>query len=396
MRTICWILISFFVFVLFFSGLAQVTVIPVQKDRIKTAAKDSLVFSGLLSSWGLYNQSNSLPILLGARYIPTLNYSVMLQNDRQFDFEVSANIYGNSALRPFDAANTVGSLMPYRAWMRYSSRQLEIRLGLQKINFGSAALLRPLMWFDQIDPRDPLQITNGVWGLLSRYYFLNNANIWLWCLYGNSKSRPWDAGKTNQKYPEFGGRFQTPVPKGEVAISFHHRVSDNREQETSLPVWSEVSENRIGLDGKWDLGVGLWFEGTLVNKTRDIGLFTNQKILNLGADNTFGLGSGLTVVFEQLLFSYDRKALTFSNSVSFTGLSLSYPIGLIDNLSAISYFDWTNGSTYNFLNWKHQFNKLSLYCMAFWNPENYKLPQQDNSANFYSGKGIQLMLVFNH
>jgi len=183
MRTICWILISFFVFVLFFSGLAQDTVIPVQKDTLKTTAKDSLVFSGLLSSWGLYNQTNSLPILLGSRYIPTLNYSVILQNDRRFDFEASANIYVNSALRPFNEANTDGSFKPYRAWMRYSSQQFEIRLGLQKINFGSATLLRPLMWFDQIDPRDPLQITNGVWGILGRYYFLNNANIWVWSLY---------------------------------------------------------------------------------------------------------------------------------------------------------------------------------------------------------------------
>ena len=69
--------------------------------------------------------------------------------------------------------------------MRYSSDQFELRLGLQKINFGSASMLRPLMWFDQMDPRDPLHLTDGVWGLLARYYFLNNANIWLWGLYGN-------------------------------------------------------------------------------------------------------------------------------------------------------------------------------------------------------------------
>jgi len=55
-------------------------------------------------------------------------------------------------------------------WIRLSTKQFELRAGLQKINFGSATLLRPLMWFDKIDPRDPLQLTDGVYALLARYY----------------------------------------------------------------------------------------------------------------------------------------------------------------------------------------------------------------------------------
>lgn len=396
MKTIRYLLILFIIIALSFKGQAQDKIKPVEKDTIKSIGKDTLIFSGQLSSWILYNQGNNLPVFIGARYIPTLNYSIKLQNDRQFDFEASANLYGTIGIRPFDKAQTEGSLQPYRAWARYSTKQLEIRLGLQKINFGSASLLRPLMWFDQIDPRDPLQLTNGVWGLLGRYYFLNNANLWLWCLYGNDKTRPWDAEKTNQKYPEFGGRFQSPVPKGEVAISFHHRVADTQGLGATIPTYPAVAENRIGLDGKWDLGVGLWFEGTWVNKSKDIEMLTNTEILNIGTDNTFSIGNGLNVVFEQLLLSYDKKAFAFSNPISFTGLSLSYPISMIDNLNVISYYDWTNKTSYNFLNLKRQFNKIDFYIMAFWNPKNYQLPQQENSGNLYSGKGIQLMLVFNH
>lgn len=366
------------------------------RDLLNPEAKDTLVFSGQLSSWGLYNQFNSLPVYLGARYIPTLNYSIRLKNDRKIDIEGSGNLYGTLGIHPFDETQADGSITAYRAWARYSTKQLEIRLGLQKINFGSASLLRPLMWFDQIDPRDPLQLTNGVWGLLTRYYFLNNANLWLWCLYGNDKPRPWDADMTNQKYPEYGGRFQSPVKKGEVGLSVHHRVAETQISENGISNSQAVAENRIGLDGKWDLGVGLWFEGTWVNKTRDLGMFTNQEILNLGTDNTFSIGNGLNVVFEQLLISYDQKAFNFSESISFSGLSLTYPISLIDNINTISYYDWTNKTSYNFISLKRQYNKISFYIMAFWNPENYKLPQQENSANFYAGKGIQLMLVFNH
>jgi hypothetical protein len=366
------------------------------QDSLSKVAKDTLVFSGQFSSWGLYNKGNNLPVYLGVRYIPTLDYTINLGKDRKIDFEASVNLYGTTGINPFYQNNTDGSLTPYRAWARYSTKQLEIRLGLQKINFGSATLLRPLMWFDQIDPRDPLQLTNGVWGLLGRYYFLNNANLWIWGLYGNDKTRPWDVDKTNQKFPEYGGRFQSPVPKGEVAITFHHRVTDTQGLGSAVPSYPAVAENRLGLDGKWDLGVGLWFEGTWVNKTKDIGMFTNQEILNVGTDNTFSIGNGLNVVFEQLLLAYDKKAFTFNQSVTFSGLSLSYPISLIDNLSSISYYDWTNKASYNFMTLKRQYNKVSLYLMAFWNPKNYLLPQQTNSANYYSGKGIQLMFVFNH
>jgi hypothetical protein len=75
-------------------------------------------------------------------------------------------------MKDFNSFSSNGDIKPYRLWARYSTSQLEIRAGLQKINFGSANILRPLMWFDQMDPRDPLQLTDGVWGILGRYYTL--------------------------------------------------------------------------------------------------------------------------------------------------------------------------------------------------------------------------------
>ena len=366
------------------------------QETIRSDVKHQLNFSGQLSGWGVYNSVNDLPLNMGGRYIPTLNYAIKLPNARQFDFEVSGNGFGTLGLHPFDDTQTEGTLGIYRAWARYSAKHLEIRAGLQKINFGSATLLRPLMWFDQLDPRDPLQLTNGIQGVLGRYYFMNNANLWLWSLYGNEKRRPWDADKTNQSNPEYGGRIQLPVPKGEAAITFHRRITDTRGLGDTIPGYAAVAENRIGVDGKWDLGFGLWFEGTYINKSKETGIFTNTEILNIGTDNTFGIGNGLTIVFEQFLIASDQNAFAFSRAVPFSGLSLSYPLSLIDNLNVISFYDWNTNSSYNFLNLKRQFNKIALYIMAFWNPRNYQLPQQLNSGNYYSGKGIQVMFVFNH
>jgi hypothetical protein len=359
-------------------------------------AQDSLDFKGQASAWILYGPDNDLHVWAGARYIPQLNYGIPLAKDRLVDFEVSANISGTAGFNPFDTGRVSGDIKPYRLWARYSTHQFELRAGLQKINFGSASILRPLMWFDKLDPRDPLQLTDGVWGLLGRYYFLNNANIWLWGLIGNEKPKTWETGSTKKWFPEFGGRIQTPVPSGEAALSYHFRVADIHELDSSLAAYPEVAENRIGLDGKWDLGIGLWVEGTWIRKSRNADIYTNQEILNAGMDYTFGIGNGLNLVLEQLVVSYDEKSFQFSHLLTFTGLMLSYPIDISDNLGIIVFYDWTHDGFYNFVNWHKQFNQIAFYFMAFWNPKNYKMPQQGDSWNLFAGKGLQVMMVWNY
>jgi hypothetical protein len=359
-------------------------------------AQDSTQFKGQASAWINFNSGNKLPVYTGLRYIPQLNSGLPLKNDHKIDFEISANINGSAGFNPFDSLKATGQIKPYRAWVRYSTQQFELRAGLQKLNFGSASLLRPLMWFDQIDPRDPLKLTDGVWGLLGRYYFLNNANIWLWGLYGNTKPRGWESFGTNKHYPEAGGRIQIPVPTGEAAITYNYRIADTRNFIGLNQAYSEVSENKLGFDIKLDMIVGLWFEGSWTNKNKDLGIFKNQEILNLGTDYTFKVGNGLYFIFEQLLASYDETPFGFKNSTSFSLMSVSYPVSIFDNLSAIVYFDWNKKKAYNFINWQKQFDKITLYFMGFWNPVDYNIPDQGQGQNLFAGKGVQVMLVFNH
>lgn len=359
-------------------------------------AQDSLTFKGQLSAWALYNGGLDLPVYMGGRYIPQLNYEIQLKDDRLIDFEASANINGNFGFHPFDTISSDGTIKPYRLWGRYSSQQFEMRVGLQKINFGSAQLIRPLMWFDEVDPRDPLGLTDGVWGALARYYFLNNTNVWIWSLYGNNNPRGWDFAGTHQGIPEFGGRIQTPIPAGEAAISYHHRVSDTRGVNPAIPEFAKVQENRIGFDVKVDLVVGAWLEGSWVNSNENLDMFTNQEILSAGVDYTFGVGNGIYVIFEQLLASYDEKAFTFLNTTNYSLLSVSYPLGLFSNIQGIVYFDWDNTSLYNFINLQRDFRNFSLYLMAYWNPEDYRIPTQKIEQNLYAGRGIQIMFVLNH
>ena len=372
------------------------SVLICKSQVLQETEKDTFNLSGQVSAWGGYNSGNPLPVITGGRYIPSVYYGIRPQADRLFDFEASANLYGSLAFHPFDASESHAAIKPYRLWMRYSTDQLEIRLGLQKINFGSASMLRPLMWFDQIDPRDPLHLTDGVWALLGRYYFLNNANIWLWGLYGNHDPRGWELIPSNKKIPEFGGRIQVPVPNGEMGLSYHFRKADNSGMPLFTDFNNEIPEDRFGFDAKWDMKTGFWIEGSWTRKRMDAGTLTNQEILNAGIDYTFGLGNGLYMAYEHLILSYDQKPFDFRNRTSFSLLTATYPAGLFDNLSAIIYYNWTSHQVYNFATWQRQFDNIVFYLMAYWNPEGYGLPAKTGPQNYFSGKGFRIMFVFNH
>ncbi len=357
---------------------------------------DTLLLKGQLSGWGNYNPGHIAPVQTGVRYIPQVNYELRFPDRRQLDFEVSANTYGIANWEGFYEVETSGDLKPYRAWARYSGKQFEVRVGLQKINFGSAQMLRPLMWFDRIDPRDPLQLTDGVWGVLGRYYFLNNANIWLWGLYGNQETKGWEVLKTKVHAPEIGGRIQLPFFTGELGLSYHYREAESKVNDMILPAYSRIPEHRMGIDVRQDYVLGMWLEASWIYKAKDMGMFTHQELLNAGLDYTFALGNGLGANFEHLFAAYDREAFRFEEALNFTALSFSYPFGLFDSLSAILYYDHSHDQLYSFVNWQRQYNKVSIHLMAYSNPENYNLPTQGNMQNIFAGEGVQIMFVYNH
>jgi len=92
----------------------------------------------------------------------------------------------------------------------------------------------------------------------------------------------------------------------------------------------------------------------------------------------------------------DRKAFSFGNKRSLSLASINYPVGLFDRVGAIVYYDWTGKNFYNFLSWQKQLDNIIIYLMAYWNPSSAFLPSGTGSGNMFSGKGIQIMFVFNH
>ena len=84
------------------------------------------------------------------------------------------------------------------------------------------------------------------------------------------------------------------------------------------------------------------------------------------------------------------------NTLSLSGISLSYPLTLFDNLRTVVYYDWNNTEGYYFADWQRQLNHFTFHVMAYWNPDKVRLITQNLSSNRFAGKGIQLMVVWNH
>jgi roadblock/LC7 domain-containing protein len=375
-------------------GLLLVTIVALQLYA-GTVSAQSLGFKGQAIGWTTLNPSEPFQAQTGLRYIPELNFTLPA-GKYSIEGEFSANLWG-SGIYSQDSIELDGDISPYRMWVKFSGDQFELRAGLQKINFGSAQIFRPLMWFDRIDPRDPLQLTDGVYGLLARYYFLNNANIWLWGIYGDDKVKGWEVIPSLKNSIEYGGRVQLPLFTGEIAASYHHRIADpGPVLPDSITLGETSPENRIGLDFKMDLAVGFWAEVTLSKQDFSYTSLDYKSMMNAGVDYTFGLGNGLNLMAEGFGYLQGESPFAKDEGVAFGSLSASYPVNFINNVSAMVFYDFTNNNFYRFINWTMAFDKWSFYVMGFWNPETYSLYNVDPRTSLYGGWGCQLMAVFNH
>jgi hypothetical protein len=364
---------------------------------ITVSSQSKVQFFGQFSGLMGYGFDQEMSTLAGGRYIGGVEYNHLLDSFQALDFEASFNAGSSLFIRPFDSMTEQSSIDPYRIWARYHGKQWELRIGLQKIDFGKAKILRPLQWFNQMDPRDPLQLTNGVYGGLARYYFLNNANIWVWSLYGNEQPRGFDFIGSNAQKMEYGGRVQTPIKKGEVALSYHHRHASTSLIDF-LPEFNQIPEDRFGFDLQLDLKIGVWIEASKVikhHRMRD--LLPRQNLLStLGMDYTFGIGNGLSLISESMLLSSGNEWMEIQNTNWISTLMLTYPLTMFDNLSLIAYHVWTTDEPAVLLNFQHDFKKITAFIQTYYFPELGANLQQNELVNPFTGPGMRLQIVYNH
>lgn len=321
-------------------------------------------------------------VSVGIRYVPAYYGQT---SSFPVDLQISGNVWASYDM---DSEDPVAEASAYRLWIRHATDRFETRLGLQKISFGPAKLLRSLLWFDRLDPQDPLQLAQGVYALRLWYVFGNNANIWLWGLYGNKGTKGVEFNPTEEKSPEYGGRFQHPVGNGEIAITAHTRVIELSGQ--------RVSERRIALDGVWDVGMGLLFESAFIRTDLEESGSGWQSFLTVGADYTLGIGNGLTVLGEHLRFTLDDSPFGSAVERNMSGVMMTYPAGLLDQLSYFGFYDWNDGVPYHYLSWQRNYDVWTVHMSAFWSSGTISFLQENRSLQGVGGKGLQVILIFNH
>lgn len=334
---------------------------------------------GQLSGWLTGRRAQgSMEFDMGVRYIPQLEAALLARGENLLDLDISlsAFAFAGSALEEDADAEL------YRAKLRFATPQSEARIGLQKIDFGPAFLLRSLQWFDSLDPRDPVQLTDGVYGLRFMYSTLGNTSIWLWGLYGNDDTKGLELLATAGGRPELGARIQFPVPNGELAFTVHTRFVDASPVRSgalaealfgapvpaAVPV-GDFAEDRFALDGRWDIEIGLWFESVFQHwRTGEIPIEWT-KLTTLGADYTFGIGSGLYALVEHMAVATSESLAGWDRDIHTSAWSMSYQLGLLDRVQAIGFYLWDDDEYGQFLSWRRTWDTLVLDLNLFHYPE---------------------------
>jgi hypothetical protein len=341
-------------------------------------------FKGQLSLWGIGIRSqNEWNGNSGLRYIPQFNYSFLLGENDLLNTELLFNTYyeTGSISRDYGCKS-------YRAIVRYTTAQTETQLGLQKIDFGPAQLLRPLMWFDRVDPRDPLKLTDGVYALRFKYSFLDNSLVWLWCLYDNTNNQGYEFFPTVKNTPEFGGRIQLPVPAGEIAATFHTRKVD--------AMFFYYRENRYALDGRWDIGIGVWFESVWQQNIPNMLIYKWNNMTTIGADYTIPEGNGIYILAEHMITTFSNSFWGTDQNRQISAMMATYSIGVLDNLSLQEYYDWYNKNLYQYFQCQRTYDNFIINFALFHYPENGGSLFLSSKTSLFSGYGLQMMLIYNY
>ncbi len=283
----------------------------------------------------------------------------------------------------------------YRLWLRSTAEQSEFRIGLQKINFGPAMYLRSLQWFDRINALDPRQQTEGIWSMLMRYYTLDNSNYWFWAIYNETELKGQELVKTRDKTLEMGGRIQLPIFGGDVGFSYHNRGLQNEETEAREgEVFTVPQEKRAGVDGRWDIGIGLWLESSISMYEEVVQLPLYMESYTLGGDYTFGIGNGLHLLYEHQYIRTEESFWTRAEEEANIGLlAADYPIGLYDKLMGIVSFDHVNKDIYYYLSYNLVYKYVSIFFNLSVSPED---TEETATSLSIPGKTFQILMQLNY
>ncbi|MFQ6677322.1 MAG: hypothetical protein ACE5D0_03285 [Fidelibacterota bacterium] len=326
----------------------------------------SINFTGQSSITGFNNPLYSQPSFeYRLQYIPTISLENQYNNSGLFDAEWAIDFNYTSH---FDSL----SMTNYRSWIRFKSNDVEIRAGIQKLNFGPAKLFRPLQWFDTLNPIDPLQLTPGINAVRFRKEMTQTSYYMMWIIHKTDEMISLEPHQSKNRSNEFGGRYQTLTKYGEIGVTSHFRFIE--------PGVEKLPEFRLALDGSFDMGINSWFESVFIKSKEESGFIDFQQITTIGVDYTFDLGNGFYSSLEAYRY-YSSGQNISSSTTEKLGALFSYPLSIFDNFTSISYYDLELKKSFQYLSWQRAYDNLTLNAGLFL---------------YQSTAGYQIILTYYH
>ena len=149
-----------------------------------------------------------------------------LKGNNNFDLEWSRKLLSEN-----HSLSSENKIENYRLWIRYTKPKYDFRIGLQKISFGSASLLRPLNWFDTIDFSSTTGQTVGVEAARFQFYPSNSSLFSIWCI-------------ENEKI-SCGARFEFLNNVGSFGLTYYNFRNNTINGVFKFPLFTENIVNEI-------------------------------------------------------------------------------------------------------------------------------------------------------
>jgi len=325
-----------------------------------------------------------------ARYLPAYETQGAYSETWDYDIEMRYQVQWYSSLDTDALSASSLVVEPYRLALNLQSANAEYIIGLQKINFGPARILRSLMWFDSVNPMDPLELTPGVTGISTTHFYPSGRSSQAWLLLSGDQIG-WEFFPDKEGTFETGGRISIPNENGQIGISNHWRIADGSHANPDDP---DMYEGRIGLDGFWDLGVGLWFESVYKHQQFDSNPFLGQLQTTIGTDYTVWVGNGILLMTEHMMIN--MWATEVESYYIYSTIMASYSPTMFDQLSLMLYMDWETETPLAYLSWGQTYDSFRFTLGAFYTDTSSTQGSDASLNSNFSGKGIQLIVAYNH
>tara|TARA_B100000214_G_scaffold373675_1_gene354523 strand:+ start:1090 stop:2166 length:1077 start_codon:yes stop_codon:yes gene_type:complete len=356
------------------------------KIIIRGSVLNSIIICKTLSIQGILTlsslTSNDIPkrwsnYELGASYIPTLSIKKELSNTNFLDFESAYYLkrdYTGDSL--YNNLNKI-----HRLWLRYATKKLETRLGLQKIIFGPTQILRPLSWFDTFDLKDPTGQTNGVEAFRLKWFPSNDMSLWMWLIQNTTDT------------VSYGLRTELASSIGEFGITYHLEPTNTKQNIGSIDFPINSPHSRFALDYRFDGFIGFWNESVIIKSEKSQILLSS-----LGFDYTIPVSNGIIIMAEAMYSSNNYENLNINENY-YSVIMASMPIGIMHMVTYISQFEFSEEKNYHYFRWSSTFDSYSLNIIFSLNPKRnqYKIPTNLLPKTLLGfGTGIQFMFIYNH